>query len=636
MSWATQVIPATINSWPSKTSIEGLVDQRTGKPIPGTPTSSVVVLAQALSPYTLSSADKGKVLAPATTAEFLILHPDGLGDDFTCSIAPTGLMYPTEVRKAGGATVSIKNSGFEIDNANNMANRFVLPGSMINIVPAGANSFTITGNAKRWQVVASHTGYSDSSTGGNLQITGVTVHECKMPADQKIYCVKAGFINAVGLGETAPTGPAQFAWAVAYPVGATPQRATFGGLDTVTVQGKTTVETDIVLLNTPVDANAFLESRAWNGVTTGDGAQSGKGSIRSAGVTDINKKEFFGATVTAGTSSQSVLSTARTSLADTTINSSSNSSNSIFRPAYIIGITDVGARAILPSSISEPSNGDSPTIGGSPYVGYGERVWGRTARPMLNLSCASAGITTLMQSTERVKALKYCSTAVLGDVQNDLNKGTIAGIRLEIAKLKVNQYFAGKTLAGMSTTPFVLITADQATTEAGQVAGTTANSQLIQDYNVAGAANAIPEFDAFLDTRGIISTEVSAALAVYKVAAGARSVSDAVTTAGSNIVTSATAAFTPADTGKKISCGNFSAVTGPNPNGIGTGVMTYISATQVSVTGTRSITTNYNAIATGTAAPAFIRSQEYTVDGTHMSQYAGEVLEAYNFTLPNL
>ncbi len=33
MSWANQVIPTTIGTWASKTSVEGLVDQRTGKPI---------------------------------------------------------------------------------------------------------------------------------------------------------------------------------------------------------------------------------------------------------------------------------------------------------------------------------------------------------------------------------------------------------------------------------------------------------------------------------------------------------------------------------------------------------------------------------------------------------------------------
>lgn len=581
-------------------------------------------------PYTLQASDSGKTLNMATVAESVVNIPASLGATFSCNMVQTG-DYPVQFVEAGAA---VSNSGYRISNLNNLANSLILgKNKTATLTASAADVLALSGQVGRWQAVASGSGWNDSNTGGNLQIWARTLCEVKGQQGDAIVGLKFVFVNGYGQTELGSTSGASFAGSVGWPLGAAMQSLTFAGQSfsaPVTVAGAEVIS-DYLILTTPVpidNANPnFLDVGAWNNTVSG-GAFSGKGSARSAGITDVNKKEFFGATTTGGTTTLDRLTLTRSSLNDTAIANSSQLSPSTFAPAAIIGVTTTGAEIILIDSRAQPSNGDTPTIGGSPYAGEGERLFGRQNKPMLNLACANAGLTTLMQTgAARRKLMRFGTTAKHNGIQNDLGKGTIAAIRAELAKLKADPYMVGKPISGVSSGAFVNSSnPDCFTTIAGQTAANVAQCQLLQAWNAAGVAGQIVEYDKFYDIRPFTEVNVSADLNVYKVAANGRSVTDGVFNAASPFFDSASAAFTNADTGKKIT------ITGWVSAGAAiTAKMTYVSPTRVSLTGVRSFAV-YNATLSATGATAYIQSFEYTVDGTHKSQFAGEQDEA-NFVL---
>lgn len=599
--------------------------------------SNIVNLTQAQSPYTLQASDSGKTIVPAPTAEFQIVVPGAgtLPANFTCTVAPTGAFYPVEVVKAGTNAPSVKNAGWEIDNANNMADRFLMAGSTGTIAATSADTFVLTGTAwRRFLNVMNRVGYSDSATNVLLQAMGIITPELVGIDGDVLYGIKIVTLNTAGFTESVPDVQTQFAYVVESvaggPIGDR-QRVTWGGVDTLTCPAGAKAEfiSDWLMLKTPVVVNnanpAKLRFISWNTAASGGtyGAQTGKGN----GL--IAHGELVATAAATGTSLQNYFTLAMP-VSNPSINNTTQGSVSIFRPHAIIGLMKSGCTMILMDSRAEPSNGDTPTPGGSPFAGEGERVHGRFNKPMLNMACANAGVQHLLDTTWgslRRGIARFASDIVVNGFQNDLNVYTTPAIlNTRMGQLKASPTFVGKRLTVQTGSPFTLST-DGFTTVSGQTipsgANGAANAKTVVDLNDALIAGTITNVDRVVNLRTLTSTLQTSVLEVWNPAPGARTVTDLVTTVGSNIVTSPTAAFTPADDGYKMAIVNY--------NSLGTSVpvvlrMTYISPTQVSLFGTQSGTAS-NAAQALAAGTAYIRAYHLTTDGTHGSKEYGKYVE---------
>lgn len=575
-------------------------------------------------PYTLQASDNGKNFILQPSAQAVVNVIPNVSCTFTMARAGDGNDYPVQFVESGGAQVS--NSGYRISNANNMANSWLLGQGKTAVLTATTSTVsTLTGSdLGAQQQVVSRTHYCDQLGAASItEIFGSDVFF--IPPGVTIQGVWVVGLNAANLTEAAPAGTTTHQYSIEFPIGSTPQFAKFSGVNRIDVTGAVEIMSDYLPLTTPLSggsSGAFGRYRARN-ANAGGSCMSSKGSRRfnMGGGTGY----FIAATGT--TTSTEKYMDGSTALIDTAISTTAVGGGAIFAPVAIVGITSTGAKIILVDSRAEPSNGDYPTPGGSPWAGEGERVHGRFNVPMLNIACASAGLSTLNQSTGTLRRalMRFGRRIVVNGVQNDLNAGSVAAIRARVAALKADPRAVGKPLTMHTTSPFVLAQtgADQYSTVAGQSAANTANDQTIEDWNNALAAGTVTEADYVIDLRSLTQVNVSSGLSVWPGSANPFTVTDVVSTTGSNVITSASGKFLPAHDGKYISIvGYLTAGT------IYQGRIKYVSATQAQIM--QPVTGNaINAGSTPlTAGTAYIDSCAATFDGTHMNMERAAYIEA--------
>ncbi len=282
-----------------------------------------------------------------------------------------------------------------------------------------------------------------------------------------------------------------------------------------------------------------------------------------------------------------------------------------FRPLYIVGLTTKRTALIL---------GDSIELGVTPERADGVGEVGIMARAIARrmayckATCGGDRLDKFLASrTLRNRLVAYASDLFLGLGTNDVivdPQRTVAQVLADIASVaaiaptKPLWYRLIGPLQTTSTT-FWSDTAGQ-TVSAGNNGTRNAINTIVTQGRATGVTG-------FIDPRK--AWEVTPESGLWKPATGARTVTDYSMNSGSASFNSASAAFTLSDHGKKVRVIGAGAAGGNL-----TGVMTYVSATQVNLTsdGTTALTAS-TTVAGGTA---YIGAGYSTEDGLHPTQAA--------------
>lgn len=585
-------------------------------------TVGVVDVAQGASPYTIQANDNGKRIVPAaTSAEFFINVPTGLGAAFSCTIAPTG-SYPVQIQESGAA---VSNSGYRISNVNLMANSVLLPGRSATLAASSADVLALTGSVMQYQQVIDGTGLNDANTGAAAQITSYYKARAKGALGNNLVGLKFLYAHRFSNVETVPAYSADVGFSVEYPIGSTPQLCKWAGVDQITVTGNETdggVTSDYLLLATPIPLTpSGTEVGIHSGQRTGSSATpclSGKGSGR------VLTGEVFLAGGTDGTQWKTNLSVFGSTLSDQAQSRTSLASPAIFRPSAIIGVTDTGAEVLLIDSRCQPSNGDRQTES-SGYKGELERIRGDEAIT-LNLGISASQITFFNNATQgkwRRFLCRFGRTLFLNGIYNDANK-PLTTIKTSLLTMKGQLECVGKKLKVRTTSPGTAST-DKHATLAGQSALVLANSQNIDQFNIDLVARTISGVDEVIDARPYVEGgTLSDGTRGWRVAPNGRTVTDGVMANGSDLLTSVTANFSAADTGRYIF------VSGLQVSGqtVGGAVMTYDSG--AGGVRLKSVESEQQIVAQAalTGQTCNIQCQDGAFDGIHASIRQGQYEQA--------
>lgn len=287
----------------------------------------------------------------------------------------------------------------------------------------------------------------------------------------------------------------------------------------------------------------------------------------------------------------------------------SNASTAMYYPAGILAMTTQENAIILGDSIA---NGSSDTIDNMRGVGmFSRAVMAKMA--CSNLSVGSDRAMYFVGSNAKRMALAallnptrvYCNYGYndifFGQTANQLitNIATIAAL------------FAGKKFYQSELTPTQVSSTDFYATVAGQTFNAT-QANYTKAVNNALRKNLIAGITASISTASYRSAEDAN---TWLTESGGRTITDAVCTVGSSVLTSASAAFTLDDDFKKVRI-----LGAASAGGNATLIMRYASATTVTMT--TDGTTPWNALTAVSAGTAYLQAARSTNDGTHPSDQA--------------
>lgn len=606
-------------------------------------------------PYTMLTSDSGKTITLQPSAESVVNIIPNVSSNFVMSSA-AGALWPVLFAESGGVQVTgagvvqgaSVSSGVRINDANNNSNNILVgAGTTATLASTSSTTATLTGGLGRYQSVVNRTGLCDATyaAAGIKQISGLSYHPVRAPAGAKIVGIKIGFERVYGATEIAPTVGTGFAagfYATPASVGLTPQQLKFGGATLSSLATTSIIESDFLPLASPLVGqglqNPFEIAIGCYQYMTDVGATTGC----IAGKGKALREYFNYTTAQRATSSIDYTALAISSIPgystggnvgdwpSNNLNGNGFGSPQGFRPAYIIGVTDTGALGLLQDSRGEPSNGDWPDVGGSPFAGDGESVWGNTG-PTLNLGLAADSFTnwnTPASSSVRRSLLKYCQNIACHLGINDVAATNYAQYQSRVATFLASAEISIRKKWAGTLPPWQNTSTDGYTTVAGQSSSNPAQ----YETNRVSHNNSVRAVTAGFDGPGIEVAdlmETSRDSGKIKVAPNGRTVSDLVVTSGSNLVSSATANFTTDDTGRYILAFlQSSTVRLP-------ALMTYVSPTQVTLTFPMRPSVAINANASGTGGVSYVQACQYIgSDGLHGPQLWGKVVRAASFTLP--
>ncbi len=523
-------------------------------------TSPAIVLTQAQSPYTLQASDSGKAFSVASTAEFTLNIPTGLGAAFAATYTQTG-DYPVTFVEVGTTVTNTNN--LRIKSSAAQAEGLGSPmirgkGLSVTLSASSANVLTLSGQVAKLQHVSSKSHYPDSIASGIRQMFCQQIEQMRGKAGESIVGAYFGFVNVSSFTETVATVAISVGASIEYPVGPTTpkQQVKFGGnaLGVMPANTKTLMLSDYLLFTAPIPVGDYFRTATYQtstgGVMVGRGQQPDQLFMNDASVTISRDYTMV------QTGSQPVPS------ASIALQGTGIASPQTYGPTVIIGVTNTGALIILGDSRSQPSNGDFPTIGSTTrYAGESERSAGALGLAMLNLAVSGDGLSSFNvagNSAIRRQCAKFGGPVRQGTGVNDLNSGTTGNIDGFTTTLKASAEFVGRKVYGSTMPPSLVNTSDRLTTLGGQSQSNPTNEAKRVALN-DNRRNGLPVglYDGYWELADIIESSRNSGL--IKVSARARKITDAVMTVGSNILTSATAAFDPADDGHLLS-GNWGAI----------------------------------------------------------------------------
>jgi hypothetical protein len=401
------------------------------------------------------------------------------------------------------------------------------------------------------------------------------------------------YSNYYGKDETPGTGPQTYGASIEYPVGTLLAQVTFNGTNYGTAAPGSDVYSDLIPLPIPIPQGARYRVRTFvRNPAGGIPMNAGCNSWNGAGDEISNYTTVDGTTLdyTMGAP------TAAFTLVDSP------------RPSLILAYTSKRSIAIVGDSratgqISGTASDYVSDANG--WIGVAERAVGRRGA-CVNLSAPSDLLANFIGSTgaNRRNLLQYVTDVFCEYGINDLSQGS-ATILANLTTLRNSANVTGKPFGVATMSPYSATT-DNLMTLANQTPNANDAQRIAVNTayrNGASCADYVIEVADFFESSRNSGT--------WKLYSNARTVADGAMTAGSNILTSATAAFTPADTGHKVM------VPGAGTAGATLKqVMRYISPTTVGLYNLANVSVQ-NAVTTVSGSAIQIGAFDYSIDGLH-------------------
>lgn len=574
-----------------------------------------VVLTQAQLPYTLQASDSGKTFNVQPTAASNIIYPPSLGAGFACTIGQDAAFPAPLTIVEGSGVTGFNTNGLRIlssaTQALGLGSPMIRgPGQTVTVTATAADTFTLGGAVGKWQVVANSHGWPDSTSTGIKQVMSRDIEPMRgAKAGTNIVAMRVVYTNAFGISETPIATDLTFASSLEWPVGGatTPQRIPFSAATYGTLTGGTgaLIISDVTYPTTPIPAGDPIAIRSFQ---HGTGIVQGKG--RGPG-------EYYNYSATDGTNLDLTMlpfSAFPTGQGNTTVGNSQLNSLSCFRPVAIIAVTDTGAVLFQGDSRSQPSNGDHAS-GANGYAGELEHTYGRSGC-FLNISTFSDSLnnwnTAPAGTALRRSLFQFCGNYAGNLGTNDLNAGSTSALKtrhatfLGMAELKGRKIFWGTIPPSLVTSSDFLLTLTNQSYAAGS--NTTANTTRI-GFNDELRAGTVPGLQGYAEIADCLESSRNSGKLKINSAAPALPMVDISISVGSNVMNSASSAFTPGMDGCYV-------VIPMNTTGLNcVAVATYVSAAQMTLS-TYQIGVPYNAVvAVAPGASVYVGALECMIDG---------------------
>jgi hypothetical protein len=408
----------------------------------------------------------------------------------------------------------------------------------------------------------------------------------------------------------ASLGTATVEAAIEYPVG-TITRVTFSGANQGTVPNGQNLESDRITLPTaiPIGAVFFVRTYViWNGTD-------------SAYIRDSLAYNYPNSGETCEYSSTALTN----SVMGGTIGTNGNFLGITYRPSAIVDTTskvtfflagDSRVQANYPADFNRDVDGGSGEIE--------SLLGGKFA--LINAAVSGDSYFNVTQAgryARRLDLAKYCSHII---DEYGINDPSITQAQFKAYTVTFSNLFGGKPYYRTTITPSTTST-DQWTTLSGQTVGATAGNVISINQGIRAGDG---PHSGYFDIASAVSSSRDSGL--WRVD-GIRTVTDATTTNGNLVITSATAAFTQADVGKyarvqkfatistQTGSGTVVTVTTTANHGFSTGDVVKISGSNISGYNTNESSTNFGATITVTGATTFTYPSTATGSGTQGTVY---------------
>lgn len=453
--------------------------------------------------------------------------------------------------------------------------------------------------------VATHMVWPNNHQSGNKQLFSRSRHVAR----DDMSDIKLGYTNmmlaGVGGTEYLPGYTTTIKCSIEYPVGAAPQLLTFsGGSSGVIAADGQIVFTDLTNLTTKIPRGAAFYIRTYQTSPGGVVYAAGRGASQSGAVASNGETITVGVTVTDYTESTTV--------------PNATSNWVMYGPCAILGTTIRPSFFVFGDSRAYGS-GETPFYGGLNQFGacgIVERAVSRYAaicNPSIPSAKAVDAAATNSSYNVRGVLPQYASHFINELGINDCSGGytyaqLIANLRAMVAK------FGNKPTLPMTLDPSTSASTDGWLTVGGQTTQATGETVRVAYNNTLSGGGLDWPFCGVIDTRPIYESAPNSG----KFKAAMRTYSDGQMNAGSNILTSASANFTPDDRG----CG----VTVLGAGAAGAPLVGYISAVTSSTTVTIG-NASFAAVNAATTVSGATWGFPLTVDGVHTTTQANRVQE---------
>lgn len=300
------------------------------------------------------------------------------------------------------------------------------------------------------------------------------------------------------------------------------------------------------------------------------------------------------------------------------------STGSIYGPTAIFGTTSVKSAFLLGDSLlyGSQDSGDATTdtgifaraIGGSyPYIQCG--VSGDSA------------VKFVASNAKRLALAQYCDVVFCNYGTNDIWSNARRSDQVIADLITIRNLFPSLRFYQATILPRGASSTDSWVTAAGQTITSTNNNHRVRLNNMIRSAG-IPLANGYIAAAEVVESDVNGAGAItpqpglWKEMGVIRSTTgDGNITSGTNTYTSATAAFTAADTGSLIQ------IDGAGSAGASLlGMMTFVNGTTVTLTDPAGSGATRNAGTTVTTANARIGVLPLTVDGVHPYRHGYQMI----------
>lgn len=453
--------------------------------------------------------------------------------------------------------------------------------------------------------VSTHMIWPNNNQTANKQLFSISRHVARDDIDEVIFGYTNTMLSGLGGTELIPGYTTTIKFSVEYPLGSPPQLGSFSGgvLGTIATDGKIIFCTPLKL-NTRIPRGAAYYVRTLQTSPNGIVYAAGRGASQSGAVASNGETITVGVTVTDYTESNVV--------------PNATSNFSMYGPCAIIGITTRPSFFVFGDSRVYGS-GETPFYGGLNQFGacgIVERAVSRYAaicNPSIPSAKAVDAAATTSSYNIRGVLPQYASHFINELGINDCGGGytyaqLVANIRSMVAK------FGNKPTLLMTLDPSTSASTDGWLTVANQTTQATGETVRVTYNNMLSSGGLDGPFCGVIDTRAIYESAPNSG----KFKAALRTFADGAMTAGSNILTSASANFTPDDRG----CG----VTVLGAGAAGAPLVGYISAVTNSTTVTIG-NASFAAVNASTTVSGATWGYPLTVDGVHTTTQINRIQE---------